>query len=153
VLVRLGDPRVVPGFHGAFLLDMLSSKTAGSPSAAFAQFFANDTGLRPDLKGSALPSAPIIRFRWVVVFAATLVRFPLRPAELLASLADLAGLFAQPPETFTPELSAGRSPFPLSGMTTVVTEQAPPVGLAPTGMSVEPRCTRSRHFAQACSLR
>src|SRR5260370_41662733 len=37
----------------------------------------------------------------------------------------------QPTETFTPELSTGRSPFPLSGIPTVVTEQAPPAGLAP----------------------
>ena len=71
MLVRLGDPGVVPGFHGAFLHDMPSSKTAGSPPAAFAQFFTNDFGFRPDLKGSTLPSAPIIRFGWVVVFAAT----------------------------------------------------------------------------------
>src|SRR6266404_6048134 len=145
VRCRLGDPRVVPGFHGTFLLDMLSSKTAGSPPAAFAQFFADVAGLRPDSKGSALPSIPIIRFRWAVVFAATLVRYPLRPVELLASLADLAELFAQPPETFTPELSTGRSPFPLSGITTVATEQAPPVGLAPTGTTIKPRCTESNH--------
>jgi len=143
VRCRLGDPRVVPGFHGTFLLDMLSSKTAGSPSAAFAQFFADVAGLRPDSKGSALPSDPIIRFRWAVVFAATLVRYPLRPVELLASLADLAELSTQPPETFTPELSTGRSPFPLSGITTVATEQAPPVGLTPTGTTVKPRCTKS----------
>jgi hypothetical protein len=145
VRCRLGDPRVVPGFHGTFLLDMLSSKTAGSPSAAFAQFFADVAGLRPDSKGSALPSDPIIRFRWAVVFAATLVRYPLRPVELLASLADLAELSTQPPETFTPELSTGRSPFPLSGITTVATEQAPPVGLTPTGTTVKPRCTKSNH--------
>ena len=80
-----------------------------------------------------------------MVFVAALVRYLLRPAELLASLADLAGLFAQPQETFTPELSSGRSPSPMSGMTTVVTEPAPPVGLAPTGTSVEPRCTKSNH--------
>ncbi len=145
VRYRLGDPRVVPGFHDTFLLDMLSSKTAGSPPVAFAQFFTDVDGLRPDSKGSALPSIPIIRFRWDVVFAAALVRYPLRPVELLASLADLAELFAQPPETFTPELSTGRSPLPLSGITTVATEQAPPVGLAPTGTTIKPRCTESNH--------
>jgi hypothetical protein len=145
VRCRLGDPRVVPGFHGAFLLDMLSSKTAGSPPVAFAQFFTDVDGLRPDSKGSALPSVPIIRFRWDVAFAAALVRYPLRPVELLASLADLAELFAQPPETFTPDLSTGRSPLPLSGITTVATEQAPPVGLAPTGTTIKPRCTESNH--------
>jgi len=59
----------------------------------------------------------------------------LRPVDLLASLADLTGLFTQPTETFTPELSTGRSPCPRSGITTVVTEQVPPVGLTPTGTS------------------
>jgi hypothetical protein len=57
----------------------------------------------------------------------------LRPVKLLAPLADLTGHSAQPTGTFTPELSAGRSPFPSSGITTVATEQAPPAGLSPTG--------------------
>ena len=45
----------------------------------------------------------------------------LRPTRLLASLL----------ETFTPELSTGWSPSPLSGMTTVATGQVPPAGLTP----------------------
>src|SRR6266540_7218704 len=56
---RLGDPRVVPSFRCPFLLDMSSSTTPGSPSAACAQiFFADDTGLRPVLRNSALPMVP-----------------------------------------------------------------------------------------------
>src|ERR1039458_8153572 len=38
VLVRLGDPRVVPRFRCTFLLGMPSSTTAGSPLAACTQF-------------------------------------------------------------------------------------------------------------------
>jgi len=64
------------------------------------------------------------------------------PGSLFATACRFAGLpggsdraLPQPTETFTPELSTGRSPFPLSGIPTVVTEQAPPAGLAPTGTS------------------
>jgi hypothetical protein len=42
---------------------------------------------------------------------------------LLAPLTDLTGHFAQPTGTFTPELSASRSPFSSSGITTVATER------------------------------
>ena len=56
-------------------------------------------------------------------FAASLVRCSLRPVELLAPLTDLTGHFAQPTGTFTPELSASRSPFSSSGITTVATER------------------------------
>ena len=59
------------------------------------------------------------------------------PGSLFATACRFAGLpggsdraLPQPTETFTPELSTGRSPFPLSGIPTVVTEQAPPAGLA-----------------------
>ena len=40
---------------------------------------------------------------------------------------------AQPTQAFTPELAAGRSPFPSSGITTVATEQVSPAGLSPAG--------------------
>ena len=58
VLVRLGDPRLVPCFRCSFLIDMPPSTTPGSPSAAFAQFFANGTSLRHDISDSALPFTP-----------------------------------------------------------------------------------------------
>jgi hypothetical protein len=58
VLVRLGDPRLVPCFRCTFLIDMPPSTTPGSPSAALAQFFANGIGLRRDLNDSALPNLP-----------------------------------------------------------------------------------------------
>jgi hypothetical protein len=85
--------------------------------------FAGDIGLRPESIGSALPKIPIIRFRWGDGFAASLVRYSLRPVELLAPLTDLTGHFAQPTGTFTPELPASRSPFSSSGITTVATER------------------------------
>src|SRR5438105_1552178 len=124
---------------------MPPSKTAGSPSAALTQFLADDPGLRRDSSGSALPSIPIIRFRWVVLFAASPVRYLLRPTELLVPLADLTGHSTQPTGTFTSELPTGRSPFPWSGITAVATERFPPAGLAPAGTSVKLRCAESCH--------
>ena len=93
VLVRLGDPRLVPCFRCAFLIDMPPSTTPGSPSAASAQFFANGFGLRRHLTRLGTPIYPIIRFRWENHFGASLVRYLLRPVDLLASLADLTGLY------------------------------------------------------------
>src|SRR5271169_4369915 len=46
VLVRLGDPRVVPCFHCTFLLGMPSSTATGSPSVTLTQSFTDDMGLR-----------------------------------------------------------------------------------------------------------
>jgi hypothetical protein len=58
VQVRLGDPRLVPCFRCSFLIDMPPSTTPGSPSAAFAQFFANGTSLRRNITDSVLPFTP-----------------------------------------------------------------------------------------------
>ena len=130
---RLGDPRVVPCFRCLLLLDMPPSETSGSPSCARAQFFPDGIGLNRVSSGSALPSTPVIRFRRGRHFAASL-RFAFATACRFARLpggSDQA--FAQPTETFTPELSAGRLPFPWSGITTVATEQVPPVVLSTTG--------------------
>jgi serine/threonine protein kinase len=52
-------------------------------------------------------------------FAASPVRYSLRPAKLLATLADLTGYFSQPTVTFTSRLSTGRSSFPSLDITTV----------------------------------
>jgi hypothetical protein len=134
VLVRLGDPRLVPCFRCSFLIDMPPSTTPGSPSAAFAQFFANGTSLRRNISDSAFPFTPSSAsdgksFRgFTDSLSATACRFARLPGG-----SDWA--FPQPTETFTPELSTGRSPFPLSSITTVATKQAPPAGLAPTGTS------------------
>jgi hypothetical protein len=59
-------------------------------------------------------------------FAASPVRYSLRPAKLLATLADLTGYFSQPTVAFTSRLSTGRSPFLPLDITTVATEQVPP---------------------------
>jgi hypothetical protein len=134
VLVRLGDQRLVPCFRCSFLIDLPPSTTPGSPSAAFAQFFANGTSLRRNITDSTLPFTPSSAsdgksFRgFHGSLFATACRFACLPGG-----SDWAS--TQPTETFTPELSTGRSPFPLSSLTTVATEQAPPAGLAPTGTS------------------
>src|SRR5260370_25730979 len=74
VLVRLGDPRLVPCFRCSFLIDMPPSTTPGSPSAASAQVFATGLGLRRHLTLLGTPTYPIIRFRWENRFEASLVR-------------------------------------------------------------------------------
>src|SRR5882724_1352378 len=115
---------------------MPSSTTAGSPSAASARYLHRWPWPSPAVERLGTPKYPhhpLQRGRDLRGFPSSLA---LRPVELLASLADLTGsYFSQPTETFTPELSAGRSPFPWSGITTVATGQFPPAGLSPTGMS------------------
>jgi hypothetical protein len=100
------------------------------------------------VRGVRRSQIPTIRFKWACV--TRLIRFDLlRPVDLLASLADLTlsssrwithcpyapgwepSPHDRPTETFTPELSASRSPFSPSGMTTVATGQVPPAGLTP----------------------
>ena len=102
--------------------------------------FADDAGLRPFRKGSALSMAHH-PFPVGDSFRGSIGSLSLRPVELLASLTDLTGSseggfplsftllggspssVAQPTETFTPELSTSRSPFSPSGITTVVSER------------------------------
>src|SRR5260370_20304904 len=88
VLVRLGDPRVVPCFHCMFLLDMPSSTNKGSPSVAYAQFLRRRRWPSPRIERLGTPKYPIIRFRWDVDFVASLVHCVLqhwlRPVVLLA---------------------------------------------------------------------
>src|SRR5215831_1115802 len=102
---------------------MPPSMTAGSSSAALAQFLHRCVWPSPRVHWLGTPKIPIIRFRWGDGFAASLVRCSLRPVELLAPLTDLTGHFAQPTGTFTPEPPASRSPFSSSGITTVATER------------------------------
>ena len=135
VLVRLGDPRVVPCFCCSFLLGMPSSTTAGSPLAVCAQFLHQRHWPSPEVERLGTPKISHHPLQMGRTFAASLVCVSLRPVELLAPLADLTGCSTRPSGTFTPELSMSRLPFPSSGITTVATEQAPPVGLAPTGTS------------------
>ena len=135
MLVRLGDPRVVPCFRCAFLLDMPPTATTGSPSAAFTQSFTDDIGLRQGSNGSALPRMPIIRFRRAEGFRGFSGLLSLRPVELLVPLADLTGVPSSQRGLLLPSFPSGRSPFPRSDITTVVTELSPPMGLSPIGTS------------------
>ena len=146
MLVRLGDPRVVPCFRCAFLLDRPSTATTGSPSAAFTQSFTDDMGLRQESNGSALPRMPIIRFRRAEGFRGFSGSLSLRPVELLVPLADLTGVPSSQRGLLLPSFPSGRSPFPRSDITTVVTELSPPMGLSPIG-------TSASIAAQAPSLR
>jgi hypothetical protein len=75
VLVRLGDPRVVPCFHCTFLLGMPSSTATGSPSAVLTQSFTDDIGLRQEPTARHSQSCPSSASDGRRVFAASLVRF------------------------------------------------------------------------------
>jgi hypothetical protein len=135
VLVRLGDPRVVPCFRCSFLLDMPPSTTAGSSLAACTQFLRQRCWPSPEVERLGTPKVPHHPLPMGRIFAASLVRYSLRPVELLAPLADPTGCLPRPSEAFTPGLSSSRSPFSPPGITTVATEQAPPTGLSPAGTS------------------
>src|SRR5216683_3749889 len=76
---------------------MPSSTTAGSPSAASARYLHRWHWPSPGVERLGTPMYPIIRFRWDEIYAASLVRFALRPVELLASLADLTGSTSSQP--------------------------------------------------------
>ena len=119
VLVRLGDPRLVPCFCCTFPLDMPSSTTAGSPLAICAQFLHQRHWPSPEVERLGTPKKPHHPLQMGRTFAASLVRYSLRPAKLLATLADLTGYFSQPTVTFTSRLSTGRSSFPSLDITTV----------------------------------
>jgi len=78
---------------------------------------------------------PVIRFRRTEGFRGFTGSFSLRPVELLVSLADLTGVFPSQRRLLPPSFPTGRSPFPQSDITTVATEQTPPMGLSPIGTS------------------
>ena len=133
--VRLGDPRVVPCFCCMFPLAMPSSTTAGTPLAVGAQFLRQRHWPSPELERLGTPKKPHHLLPMGRTFAASLLRYSLRPAQLLATLADRTGYFSQPTAAFPSRLSTGRSPFPPLDVTTVATEQVPPAGLSPAGTS------------------
>src|SRR5580658_8541745 len=82
--VRLGDPRVVPGFHCSFRPDMPPSLTPGSSIIVSVQNSDVDIGLRHGPKGSALPMFPqsvsrgarFSRLRWFTTATACQVAGP-----------------------------------------------------------------------------
>jgi hypothetical protein len=139
---------------------MPSSSTPGSPLAAFTRFFTNGIGLRQGPNGSALPSFAIIRFRWTEGFrgftGSLLLLLLLRPVELLVFLADLTGDFPSQPRLLLPSFPSSRSPFSRSDMTTVATEQFPPMGLPPIGTSASIAAkapSLHRHYPVSAVLR
>src|ERR1700723_1731850 len=112
VLVRLGDPRVVPCFRCSSLLDMPPSTTAGSSLAACTQFLRQRCWPSPEIERLGTPKVPHHPLPMGRIFAASLVRYALRPVELLAPLADPTGCLPQPSEAFTPGLSNGSVALP-----------------------------------------
>jgi len=115
VLVRLGDPRVVPCFHCTFLLGMPSSTATGSPSAVLTQSFPDDIGLRLEPTARHSQGCPSSASDGRRVFAASLVRFRYGLSSCLSPWRIWPGGFSQPTETFTSELSNGSVALPAVG--------------------------------------
>src|ERR1700730_7716988 len=78
VLVRLGDPRVVPCFRCSSLLDMPPSTTAGSSLAACTQFLRQRCWPSPEIERLGTPKVPHHPLPMGRIFAASLVRYSLR---------------------------------------------------------------------------
>jgi len=138
---RLGDPRVVPGFHCIFLPDMPSPMSPGRSESYSSSFLDSDIGLHRDLSGAALPCIlPSVSSRARI---SGLTGSPsLRPVWLLAPLTDRPG-FLPATGAFTSGLSTSWSPSSLLDITSTVTGPPLSVGLSPTGICSYPRCTRS----------
>ena len=113
-------------------IDMLSSATTGSSSAAHAQFLRRQRWPSTRRKGLGTSKGPhplilvggsifeaLLRFAFV-----TTCRFACPPVR-----ADR--VFTQPTRTFTSGLPADWSPAPPPDITTVATGQVPPAGLPP----------------------
>jgi hypothetical protein len=106
----LGDPRVVPCLRRAFLPGHAALCDRGESIGCSGSVPSPMTLAFAESQATRHPRVSIIRFRWVNVFAASLVRCSLRPVELLA-LANLAGHSAQPTGTFTGSFRRVGHPF------------------------------------------
>jgi hypothetical protein len=82
---RLGDPRVVPGFHCSFLPGMPSSPTPGSPTSICSRA-SMPTWPSPNDHRLGTPNISRNPFHAGVSFRGFTGSLPLRPARLLAPL-------------------------------------------------------------------
>jgi hypothetical protein len=130
---RLGDPRVVPGFHCSSLPDMPPSPTPGSPTSLCSRT-SMPTWPSPFDHRLGTPEIPAIRFARGADFVASLVRFRYGLPSCSPPCTDRTGS-PQPSGTFTTRLSTDWSPSPLLVMTTTVTGLLLLAGLSPAGMA------------------
>ena len=116
---RLGDPRVVPGFHCSFLPGMPSSPTPGSPTSICSRT-SMPTSPSPHDHRLGTPNIPAIRSTRASHFVASLVRFRCGLPGCSPPCTDRTGT-PQPSGTFTSRLSTDRSPSPSLDITSTVT--------------------------------
>ena len=116
---RLGDPRVVPGFHCSFLPGMPSSPTPGTPTSICSRT-SMPTWPSPTDQRLGTPDPPAIRSTRASHFVASLVRFRYGLPGCSPPCTDRTGM-PQPSGTFTSGLQTGWSPFPPPDMTTAAT--------------------------------
>jgi len=120
---------VVPCFRCSFLLDMSSSTTPESPSAAYAQFLRRRHWPSTISHDFGTLDSPTIHFRWVHLFGLSV--------RLCYNLSSCLPLWwirpgSRPADRdFYFRASDGLSPFPSPDMTTVATGQVPPRDFRP----------------------
>ena len=147
----LGDPRVVPCFRWPFCLGMSPSETPGRSSAAYTQSFADDTGLRPLRKVSALPTPPHSASRGGSISGLTYGSLIATTCRV-ARPPDGADRVLRPADgDFYIRASGGWSPAPPPDITTVATGQFPLAGLpparTPTSLAATAHRTGQAHLA------
>jgi hypothetical protein len=116
------------------LLDMPSSTTAGSPSAAYAQFLRRQHRPSPSVEQLGTPKNhhPL---PMVSVFAVSPVRSSLRPVELLASLGGSDRVLPSQPRLLLPGFRWVAHP-PIAGISMVATGQVFTGGTFTTSASI-----------------
>jgi len=89
--VLTATPGVVPSFRWLFFIDLSPSETPGVPRLPIPSSFAEDAGLRPDGRVSALPTSSHSDSREGAISGLPYRSLALRPVDLLALLSELTG--------------------------------------------------------------
>jgi len=130
-LRRRGDPRLVPCFRWYSLSTRCPPGSRVVHRLHAPSSFADDTGLRPKRRVSALPSSHTPILVGGFISGLTYGSLSLRPVDLLAPLVGADQAISRPTEAFTSGLSTAWSPAPSPDITTGATGQAPLTGLSP----------------------
>ena len=117
----LACPRAVPSFRVPFLPNLSPSYVPGESIDCFHPVFVDGVRLRPALRSdSALSTAPLQSASCgTLFFGASWFAHLVRPAELLASLADRTDVAIGLQRLLLPSFRSSRSPSSPSDMTTV----------------------------------
>ena len=150
-LRRRGDPRLVPCFRWYSLSTRCPPGSRVVHRLHAPSSFADDTGLRPKRRVSALPSSHTPILVGGFISGLTYGSLSLRPVDLLAPFVGADQAISRPTEAFTSGLSTAWSPAPSPDITTGATGQAPLTGLSPartpTSIAATAHRTGQAHLA------